>query len=53
MLTVQRFIRSEVKGGCFFTPSKNNLEIEQWGLVKANLLGMTACGSDWKNWTVC
>ena len=24
------------------------LEIEQWRLGKANLLGMTACGSDWK-----
>ena len=23
-------------------------EIEQWRLGKANLLGMTACGSDWK-----
>ena len=33
------------------------LEIEQWTLGKAigkaNLLGMTACGSDWKKWTVC
>ena len=29
------------------------LEIEQWRLAKANLLGMTACGSDWKRWTVC
>ena len=25
------------------------LEIEQWRLGKANLLGMTACGSDGKN----
>ena len=24
------------------------LEIEQWRLGKANLFGMTACGSDWK-----
>ena len=24
------------------------LEIEQWRLGKASLLGMTACGSDWK-----
>ena len=24
------------------------LEIEQWRLRKANLMGMTACGSDWK-----
>ena len=24
------------------------LEMEQWRLGKANLLGMTACGSDWK-----
>ena len=29
------------------------LEIEQWRLAKGNLLGMTACGSDWKKWTVC
>ena len=28
-------------------------EIEQWRLGKVNLLGMTACGSDWKKWTVC
>ena len=25
------------------------LEIEQWRLVKANILGMTGCVSDWKN----
>ena len=24
------------------------LEIERWRLGKANLMGMTACGSDWK-----
>ena len=29
------------------------LEIKQWRLVKANLLGMTGCVSDWKKWTVC
>ena len=31
------------------------LEIEQWRLGKANLLGMTACRSDWKKnkCTVC
>ena len=28
-------------------------EIEQWRLGKANLLGMTLCGYDWKKWTVC
>ena len=28
------------------------LEIQQWRLGKANLLGMTASGSDWKKWTV-
>ena len=28
------------------------LEIEQWRLGKANLLGMTACGSDWKKTNV-
>ena len=38
---LQRFMRSEL------------LEIEQWRLVKSNLLGMTVCGSDWKKWTVC
>ena len=26
----------------------SDLEIEQWRLRKANLMGMTACGSDWK-----
>ena len=33
---------------------KVQLEIEQWRLGKANLLLMTACGSDhdWKKWTV-
>ena len=33
--------------------SKVSLEIEQWRLVKANLLGMSGCVSDWKKWTVC
>ena len=28
------------------------LEIEHWRLGKANLLGMTACGSDWKKTNV-
>ena len=32
---------------------KVKLEIGQWRLGKANLLRMTACGSDWKKWTVC
>ena len=27
--------------------------IEQWRLGKSNLLRITACGSDWKKWTVC
>ena len=31
---------------------KVELEIEQWRQGKANLLGMTACESDWKKWTV-
>ena len=33
--------------------SKLYWEIEQWRLGKANLLGMMACRSDWKKWTVC
>ena len=35
---------------------KVQLAIKQWRLRKANLLRITACGSDWKNgkkWTVC
>ena len=27
-------------------------KIDQWRLGKANLLGMTACGSDWKKTSV-
>ena len=42
IMFVRRFIRSE------FLRLKVLLEIEQWRLVKANLLGMTACVSDWK-----
>ena len=33
--------------------SKLYWEIEQWRLGKANLLGMMACGYDWKKWTLC
>ena len=42
---VQRFIRLE--------SSKYKWRSSQWRLQKANWLRMTACGSDWKKWTVC
>ena len=43
------FVRRFMRSGVF----KLKLKIEQWRLGKANLLGMTGCGSDWKKWIVC
>ena len=46
------FNRVRAKVYQILASSKNNW-IKQWRLVKANVLGMTACGSDWKKKTVC